>query len=109
MVSEWKALQVAPQGLVQRFGRNVRQGSQIRIQHHSPTPDDVDQAFQRLLGISLRITKDVSSVQNSHLAVSDIYRTGSERKDSRGVTTAQVNPGGSTWDKHVSYNFRCAA
>jgi NAD-dependent SIR2 family protein deacetylase len=26
-----------------------------------------------------------------------------------GVTTVQMNPGGSDWDTHVSYNFRCAA
>jgi NAD-dependent deacetylase len=26
-----------------------------------------------------------------------------------GVTTVQVNPGGSDWDTRVSYNFRCAA
>ncbi|HWM68328.1 MAG TPA: NAD-dependent deacylase [Steroidobacteraceae bacterium] len=32
-----------------------------------------------------------------------------ERAAARGVTTVQVNPGGSDWDTHVSYNFRCAA
>jgi NAD-dependent SIR2 family protein deacetylase len=32
-----------------------------------------------------------------------------ERAAARGVTTVQVNPAGSSWDKHVSYNFSCAA
>jgi NAD-dependent deacetylase len=32
-----------------------------------------------------------------------------ERAAARGVTTVQVNPGGSSWDEHVSYNFRCTA
>ncbi len=32
-----------------------------------------------------------------------------EHAAARGVTTVQVNPGGSSWDEHVSYNFRCPA
>jgi len=26
-----------------------------------------------------------------------------------GAPIFQLNPGGSSWDEHVSYNFRCAA
>ena len=38
---------VAPQGLVECLRRNLIQGSQIGIEHYSPTPDYVDKNIQR--------------------------------------------------------------